>query len=104
MNAPRIEHPGYFSDSIFSFNKTRPFSTACVKFAKSRVLIFDFTQSSKSLGSVIDRGTRFLAMCYKTLHKHINIVYYISCGVLYNTQYNTMYVKDGDVMDEGEQH
>ena len=75
--------------SIFSLSKRRLFSTAWVKLAKSLVSILDFTQSSRSFGSVMDLGTRILAMYNISLQKHINILYCMTCNVLYNnTQMN----------------
>lgn len=94
--SPSIPIKNYFSDSIFSLSKNKPFSTAWVKLAKSLVFILDCTQSSSSFGSVIDRGMRFRAMYDVSLRKHINILYCISCNVLQN---NTL-INEGDELNE----
>ena len=88
------ESPG--SHSIFSLSKRRPFSTAWVKLAKSLVSILDFTQLSRSFGSVMDLGTRILAMYDISLQKHINILYCMTCNVLYN---NTQMNEGGEMSD-----
>ena len=82
--------------SIFSLSKRRLFSTAWVKLAKSFVSILDCTHSSRSRGSVIDLGMRFLAMCRISLQKHINMVYDMSCNVLHS---NTL-MNEGGGMNE----
>ncbi len=116
MKTPRIEYPGYFSDSIFSLSKIRPCSMASdvvLNFlASTEEPVFSCNQV-KSLGcNVIDTLTLLTSFSnlgittYESTSKHINIVTKITYNNAQNIisdvkkQQNNM--KDEDEMNEGE--
>lgn len=84
MNTPRIEHPGYFSDSIFSLSKIRPCSIASdivLNFLLSNEdPVFSFNHVRIFGCNVMESLSRFTSfnnfgmITYETAKKLINIL------------------------------